>query len=208
MSQSGYIVQLSNSRMNILDILKVRGFDVSKYEGANIAEVHAMEQHEQLDMLLENKENNKKVYIKYHLAKTLRPNNIYDYTSELFDDEQVLTEKDDLIIISRVSANDTIENVLRTIWNEQKQFVIVFSLESLQFNILEHTLVPPHRVLSEEEANVIRKKYNIMNDSQIPDISRFGPVSLAIGIRPGELCEILRPSKTAITAPFYRICSA
>ena len=78
----------------------------------------------------------------------------------------------------------------------------------MQFNILDHELVPQHRVLTEREAEDIKKKYNIQDDSQIPDISRFSPVSLAIGIRPGNLCEIMRPSKTAIMAPFYRICSS
>ena len=83
----------------------------------------------------------------------------------------------------------------------------IFGIKYLQFNILNHDLVPPHRVLSEEEKNIIKKKYNITNDKQVPDISRFSPVSLAIGIRPGEMCEIIRPSKTAISSPFYRICS-
>ncbi len=45
-----------------------------------------------------------------------------------------------------------------------------------------------------------------MNDGQFPDISRFDPAAQAIGIRPGEVCEIIRPSKTAISAPYYRIC--
>ena len=46
-----------------------------------------------------------------------------------------------------------------------------------------------------------------MEDGHFPDISRSDPVAKAIGIRPGEVCEIIRPSKTAISAPYYRICS-
>ena len=61
--------------------------------------------------------------------------------------------------------------------------------------------------MTPDEKKEVYTKYNILNDQQIPDISRFSPPVLAIGIRPGELCEITRPSKTAITAPFYRICS-
>ena len=48
---------------------------------------------------------------------------------------------------------------------------------------------------------------DIINNEQFPDISRFDPVAQVIGIRPGQVCEILRPSKTAITAPYYRICN-
>jgi len=208
MAQSGFSVQISNSRFNLLNILKGRGFDVTKYAGASVAEVHAMFQNDQLDMLLENPEEGKKVYVKYHLGKTLRPNNIYDFTTDLFEDEKILTATDDLVVIARADANDTLQKTLKLMWNDRRYFVTVFGLESLQFNPLEHVLVPPHRVLDDSEASSVKRKYNIMDDSQLPDISRFSPVAAAIGIRPGQLCEILRPSKTAVTAPFYRICSA
>ena len=49
-------------------------------------------------------------------------------------------------------------------------------------------------------------KYNIIDLIHFPDISRFDPVARAIGLRPGQVCHIVRPSKTAITADYYRIC--
>jgi DNA-directed RNA polymerase subunit H (RpoH/RPB5) len=67
-------------------------------------------------------------------------------------------------------------------------------------------LVPPHRVLDESEKIAIKNRYNIVNDNEFPELSRFDPVAQAIGIRPGQVCEINRPSKTAISAPYYRIC--
>lgn len=208
MAQSEFSVQIRNSRTNILNILKTRGFGTEKYAGASNAEVHAMFQHNQLDMLIDNPKTGRKVYVKYHLDKMLRPNNIYDFTSDIFEDEKILALEDDLIVIARADANDTLQKMLKMLWNERKYFVTVFSLESLQFNPLEHVLVPPHRVMENEETLKIRKKYNIMDNSQLPDISRFSPIAAAIGMRPGQMCEIMRPSKTAITAPFYRICSA
>jgi DNA-directed RNA polymerase subunit H len=86
------------------------------------------------------------------------------------------------------------------------KFVTVISIKRLQFNILEHSLVPPHRVLSKEETASVMKKYNIDELSQFPEISRFDPVALVIGIKPTEICEIKRPSKTSINANYYRIC--
>ena len=55
--------------------------------------------------------------------------------------------------------------------------------------------------------DIIKERYNIVNDSGFPTISRFDPVSQVLGIRPGNLCEITRSSKTAITSKYYRICS-
>jgi len=208
MAQSGYVVQITKSRENILAQLEKRGFDVDNYKGASIAQVHVMFQNSQLDMLVENPDTGRKAYVKYHLGKSLRSNNIMDMIDDLYTLDTILTKNDDLIIIAKDSANDSMEKSLREMWAKMKYLITVIGLKQLQFNILEHTLVPPHRVLTSEEAEEIKKRYNIVEDSQLPDISRFSPVSLALGIRPGEICEILRPSRTAITAPFYRICSA
>ena len=74
------------------------------------------------------------------------------------------------------------------------------------FNILNHELVPNHRILNDKEHEEFLKKYNIRLPSQIPEISRFDPVALSIGLRPGSIVHITRPSKTAIKGDYYRYC--
>ena len=208
MTQSGQIVQIFKSRGNMLDILKTQGYNVEDYEGSSIHEVHSMFQAKQMDMLVSKHDGTKKAYIKYHLAKSLRPNNLYEYIDELYNLEEVLTNSDDLIIIMKDDPNETILKTLRNIWEQDGTFITIFSMRRLQFNILKHSLVPPHTVITPDEANVLKIKYNVKDDSQLPDISRFSPVAQAIGIRPGDICKIIRPSKTAISTPFYRICSS
>ena len=136
----------------------------------------------------------------------IRPSNIQEMIDDLFNLEEVLTKEDTLFIIIKDDMNDTIISELKQIWEKDGIFIIVLNIKRLQYNILKHQLVPEHIVLSAEEAAAIKQKYNIHDDSQIPDISRFSPVSQVIGLRPGELCRIYRPSKTAIKAEFYRIC--
>jgi DNA-directed RNA polymerase subunit H (RpoH/RPB5) len=209
MAQSGHIVQIFKSRNNILDLLETQGFDTTDWQGSSISEVHSMQRAEQMDMLLTTKDNTKKVYVKYHtLAKSLRHNNIYEYIDDLFNLEEVLTKKDDLIIIVKDEPNEPLTKTLRNIWEQDGIFVTVFNINRLQFNVLEHSLVPPHRILDENETAEVRQKYNITERTQVPDISRFSPISQAIGMRPGQMCEIRRPSKTAISTNFYRICSS
>lgn len=207
MAQSTQIVEVFKSRNIILSLLERQGYNITNYQGSSINEVHSMYQTKQMDMLVTNEENNKKAYIKYHLNKNLRHNNIYDYIEDLYNLEQILTKQDDLIIIIKDEPNEPLLKILSNIWEQDEIFITVFNITRLQFNILEHTLVPPHRKLLLEEANDIKKKYNITDDSQIPDISRFSPVAQAIALRPGDLCEIIRPSRTSITSKFYRICS-
>ena len=207
MAQSGHIVQIFKSRENILQLLKKQGYNVDNYSGVSINEVHSMFQEKQMDMLVESDEG-KKAYIKYHLAKRLTAPNIYEYIEDLFNLEAVLKKSDDLIIIIKDEPNDSLIKILKNIWEREKVFITVFNVERLQFNILNHILVPEHIVLKDSEAENVKNKYHIKNDKQIPDISRFSPVALALGIRPGQMCKIIRPSRTAINSNFYRICSA
>jgi DNA-directed RNA polymerase subunit H (RpoH/RPB5) len=208
MAQSGHIIQFYKSRINILDILKSQGYNISNYEGSGINEVNSMFNTTQLDMLLTKNDESKKVYIKYHLAKTLSHTNISEYIDDLYNLETVLTKKDDLIIIMKDEPNESLIKILKNIWEQDHIYINVFNIKRLQFNILKHELVPPHSVLTKEEAIKMKEKFNITEDSQLPDISRFGPVAQAICIRPGEICKIQRSSCSAITSDFYRICSA
>tara|TARA_B100001996_G_scaffold361119_1_gene327623 strand:- start:803 stop:1423 length:621 start_codon:yes stop_codon:yes gene_type:complete len=202
--QSSEIQQIFKSRNILLDLLAKQGYDVSSYTGSGINEVNSMYQNKQMDMLLEKKD--KKVYIKYHLNKTLKLGNINDYIEDLIHLDNILEKKDDIIIIIKDEPNESLINVLNNLWLHEQVFVNVINIKRLQFNILNHTLVPNHRVLNEKETTDFKQKYNITDDSQIPDISRFSPVSQVIGLRPGQICEITRHSKTAINTLFYRIC--
>jgi DNA-directed RNA polymerase subunit H (RpoH/RPB5) len=211
MSQSGNIIaQIYKSRLTIISHLKTQGYDTSNYENFGINEVNIMYTSKQLDMLLKkNDENDTKTYVKYHpLNKILSVKNIREYIDDLFELEEVLKKNDNLVIIIKDEPNETLQKILRNIWEQDKIFIIILNINRLQYNILEHELVPPHRVLNDIEEERFREKYNITDDKQIPDISRFGPVAQAIGIRPGKICHIIRPSKTAITSNFYRICSS
>ena len=205
-TQSGQIIETYNSRKTIIDLLEAQKYDVSQYKDFGINEVNTLFQTKQMDMLLRKTSEDKKVYVKYHLAKSLRPVNLYEYIEDLFTLEEVLNKKDDLIVIMKDEPNDTIRKTLTNIWEQDGVFVIVINIKRLQYNIMNHQLVPPHIVLSNEEAEEVKRKYNILDNSQMPDISRFSPVSQVIGIRPGDICRIYRPSKTAIKAEFYRVC--
>ena len=211
---SSLISAVYKSRTVILDLLKKQNYKIGDYEGFSINEVNTMKTNNQLDMMLikEEQDINKnmiqtKIYIRYYLAKALRPANLQEMIDDLFNVEEILKKSDTLMIIVKDEINETLINAVKHIWEQDKIFIVLMPLKRLQFNILEHILVPPHRILSELEVINVKKRYNIMEDNQFPDISRFDPVAQSIGIRPGQVCEIIRPSKTAISAPYYRICS-
>tara|TARA_A100001011_G_scaffold365323_2_gene416865 strand:+ start:834 stop:1466 length:633 start_codon:yes stop_codon:yes gene_type:complete len=209
MSENRNIVSVFKSRNNILNILNSRGFNINSYSGFSVNEIHSLVTNDLLDMLVTNEITNKKVYIKYfNLDKSIRPNNVHEIVESLFNIEQILNNTDELIIITKDEPNETLQKLQRSIYAHDNIYVNIINIERLQFNILEHTLVPKHTVIYDvNDIENIKKQYNIINNSEFPTISRFDPVSQVLGIRPGELFEIERSSKTAIKNKFYRICS-
>ena len=211
MSQSsGTTNKLFKSRQTLLALLKEQGFETKDYEEFSVNEVHTMNNNKQLDMLISNEEGSdkpKKVYVKYHLAKTLRRENINDYIDDLYNLEQVLNKGDTLMILIKQEPHEPLLNILNQIWESEGIFIIIYNLERLLFNILEHSYVPKHVIIDEAEIKLMKERYNITDDSVLPTISRYDPVAQAIGMRPKDVCKIVRSSKTAITANYYRICS-
>jgi DNA-directed RNA polymerase subunit H (RpoH/RPB5) len=200
------ILEIYKSRNNLLDILESINYNVSDYKGFSISEIDTLVRNKQLDMLVTNKDNEKKNYIKYFIEKSLRPQNLHDMIDDLFNIEEILDKKDNLIIIIKDEPNETIQKLLSELFVNDGHFVIVINIQRLQFNILNHSMVPKHNILDSKEKDLVIKEFNIQDDN-IPNISRFDPVAQVIGIRPGEYCEIIRPSKTSITSKYYRICS-
>jgi DNA-directed RNA polymerase subunit H (RpoH/RPB5) len=200
------------SRKNILDLMDQQGYNTSDYTNFTITEVNSMKQNNQLDMLLEKTNEGpvskikSKIYIRYYLTKMIRPANIHEMIDDLYNLEEVLTKNDTLFIIIKDDMNETIISELKQIWEKDGIFIVIENIKRLQFNILNHSLVPSHTIISEQEVEEVMKKYNIVNKTDFPDISRFDPVARVIGLRPGNVCKIIRPSKTSITTNYYRIC--
>ena len=211
-NSSTLISYIYNSRINLIRLMQNLNYNVKDYENFTNSEVNSMFQNKQLDLLLEKNQDDpktkrkNKIYIRYYLAKTFRPQNIQEIIDDLYNLEEILTKDDILLIITKDEPNETLVSAVKHIWEQDGIFIVIQSIKRLQFYILDHILVPPHRILTDEEAQQVKMKYNITGNTQLPEISRFDPVALAVCVKPGQICEIIRPSKTAIQSKYYRIC--
>lgn len=206
MDSSTIVSQVYKARQTLLAQFALQGYDVSKLVGFGITEVGTMLKHDQLDFLV-TKEDGSKTFVKFHHSKALRPANVYDFVEQAFkDDDKILAPTDTLYIVASSDANDTLTRVLGLLWQQENLYVVINSLAKLQYNALEHVLVPKHEVLTAAESAEVRSKYSIRKDSQLPAISRFDPIAVIIGLRPGQICKITRPSRTAVSSVNYRFC--
>ena len=125
---SGTITTIYKSRQTLLKLLQEQKYDVSDYEEFNVNEVHIMYNNKQLDMLMSSADSDdmkKKVYVKYHLAKTLPRQNINDYIDDLYNLEQVLSKGDTLIIVIKQEPNDPLLNILLAVVADTVSYIPV-----------------------------------------------------------------------------------
>jgi DNA-directed RNA polymerase subunit H (RpoH/RPB5) len=152
-----------------------------------------------------------KCYVKYEIDVTfkhnvLKKNSIVALKQKIFDgDEPILTKKDTLFIVTTNYSEDSVHAMIKNSWETEGIFIVLFNLAHLQINILNHTYVPKHVKLTDEEADEFYKKYNV-NETQIPEISRFDPVARALCLRPKQICKITRYDKISYKNDYYRIC--
>ena len=206
--------KIFKSRNILIELLEQRGYNVENYRKFSLREFGEMFQNNQLDMLLEMKNEDdveyhgaKKVFVKYHLMTKITSKSVWSMVEDIFDNEELLDyETDELIIITENKPNASNIALMDSIYNNSGGFINIISYRELQYNKLKHSMVPTHTILSEVEKNDVKNKYNIVDDSKFPDISRHDAIARLIGIRPGQLCYIERYSLSAGKVPYYRIC--
>lgn len=205
-SSNNRILSLYKSRLTILDYMKTLDYDVEEYENFSINEIDAMYSNNQLDMILKNNKTERKMYIMYIMTKALRSQNLDEIVEELYDIENILTKKDTLVLITDDEPNDTMRGKTKYMFEKYGIFVVVHNIKRLQFNILNHMWQPKVQILTPEETETLKITYNLKNVQQLPEISRYDPLALAIALRPNEVVKLTRNSQTALETVYYRVC--
>ena len=75
--------------------------------------------------------------------------------------------------------------------------------EELNYNVIDHSSVPQHIILTKEEAEEVLKQYNA-KPYQVPYIKVSDPAIKAINAKPGNVIKIIGKSSTAGKVTRYR----
>ena len=207
------IIQNYKSRQILLELLKKRGYIVEEYEGFSVNEIDTMTRAATLDMFLTTVDSvdypMKKIYIKYemNMSTAILDNTMNDLFENAQEKYKLRPGIDTLVIVSKDNPNDKMQSYLVNLFETRQIFVTIINIHRLQFNILEHELQPREIfVLTESEKIDFMRKFNISNiHKNIPEISRFDPLALALFLKPGDVCRFVRDSPVAISADYYRV---
>lgn len=216
------------SRQNTLDMLEYRGFDTNAYQNFCREELDVLYNENGLNILVDHKSNPESLLVNYvHHDKMTqkklkdilgeRGDGVYDEEFGLFskkniEDGLIKSNTGTIILILIGTEVPALQKIVDSYYNYSKKekrsvYVQIFEIKKLCFNILKHTLVPKHEVLTEEEyIEEVKSVYNITSKSQLPGIKRSDAVAKYIGIRPEQVCRITRSSESTGIYTSYRIC--
>ena len=197
------------ARAILLKQLAALGYMTRMWNEETPAEIDMRIQNKELNFVLEPSSgmNEGATHVRFHIEKALRHIHITALADELSELAGFDRNRDTVVLISKDLPNDSVKSALETVYATKGIYIIVRALQELQFNILEHKLVPKQSKLTAAQTQQLQTKFRIRDiRKQLPGISRFDPAARAIQLRPGQVVKILRPSVNAGYTNYYRVC--
>ena len=133
-----------------------------------------------------------------------------DAVSQLNLDTKLNAQTDELILVLPPLSDNMFSDVCTFCslqWLNHGRFITPYRISELQYNVLRHEKVPPHRKIWDGNERAAIEARHDMTPVTAPKICKYDACSRALGLRPGDLCEILRPSATALQTAYYRVCT-
>lgn len=212
---------LVRSRHTILEILNDRGYDTTPYNLISPDQILTLAEGDQraLDIVVSKKPDGfapcEKAIVVYQLQERIRQKlgtgtfmrDMYDIAPDN-STANAVKPSDDLIVIINEPYNDAFDKTSIQMWQNNKVRVTFFHIKQVVVNMSRHVLVPPHRKLTPEESKVEIAKLRLTQKSQLPLIKHHDMQSRILGLVPGDIVEVLRPSPTSGVNRVLRICAA
>jgi DNA-directed RNA polymerase subunit H (RpoH/RPB5) len=130
---------------------------------------------------------------------------------KLWDDENpeaFIPARDEVIVILSEPYHEVFDLQAIKMWGRRKARMSFFNIKNLVSNPAKHSVVPPHRKLTAKETDTLMAKHHIRNKGELPRIIYHVDMQARVlGLVPGDIVEIRRPSPTSGEYTSYRVCT-
>lgn len=203
---------LYETRFIILEMLEQRGFQVDHYKNFTEAEMNAVAREIKTQSPEPIVATTDKEHIEVHYL--LDKNNPTQKTMETFvgnilskRDEELEKLDNTLIVITKSKPSQSVQECIVSLYEKTNTFVQIFPIRTLTYNVTKHTFVPKHtRLPISIFENEMKETYALKSPEELPHILESDPVAKFIGLRPGDICQIIRPSLSAGVHTTFRYC--
>lgn len=210
---------LYKSRQTLLTFLKGKGYNTKPYEKFGPFEIEKMASNDKekaLNMELVRELSAESSLpticrveyaiprVKNRLAGFLRKLLVNDETGE----DLIDAKKTEIIVITLEAIGDTFHSAALSQWAKKNIRIAFFDARTLMSNPLDHVLVPKHEIVPDDEHAELLKTYRMKSKTNLP-IIRFHEDIIArlLGLIPGSIVKITRPSPSAGIYTVYRVCA-
>lgn len=204
---------LYRSRKTTLEILKEDGYNTSTYEQFGPWEIEAMVAGGQTALTMDLRKNAdaqpneiQRCLVVYSLQKLKQ--RLTTFMSSLRNDieppiDPLTTE---VVVILLEDVADVFHAAALNEWTNRKLRIRFFKAHNLLFDPRTHILVPKHtKMPASEHAEFQRQHY--LKKSQLSFIKFHEDIiARVMGLVPGDIVKIVRPSPASGTYDMYRVC--
>ena len=199
------------SRPTILEIVENRGYDITNYKGVSPVEIEtfALTNLNLLKIVGERKPGSvaplENIIVLYWMDPV--KNKLEAELNKLWVEGEYDVTKHEFIIILNEPPHEAFISQAAKQWALVKARLCFFHLKQIISNPAKHIMVPPHRKLTAEESDFIIKKLNLRSKAELPNIKYNDIQSRVLGLVPGDIVEIRRPSETSGEYTLFRVCT-
>lgn len=198
------------SRITLFKVLEARGYSSQQYSKLGINELKVFatatnaDIYSGLNMILPKKDDETK---KCHIIYAFTKMNQFQRMLDQIKNQEYNSDTDEVIYMIQDSVNDTHSLVAAAAWSKYKLRVSFFCVYEIIVNPLEHELVPRHEQVPQEEVPALLKRLRVNEKSQLPLIRyHTDPIARLLGLVPGDIVKITRPSPSTGEYIVYRAC--
>jgi DNA-directed RNA polymerase subunit H (RpoH/RPB5) len=203
------------SRITLLNMLEKNGYDIAPYSRfgpEDITEMIGPGNGESLRMDLKRIEGegpSKCVVIyRFQRQKQKIPTLLNELLGEDVPEfERVNPKTTEVIVILYEPVVDTFHTAALNQWKKNKLQIRFFEARKIVVDPSSFAIVPKHERLTPEETKALRKEYYLQSDANHNWI-RFheDPQARWLGLVPGDVVKITRPSPSSGEYVIYRVC--
>jgi DNA-directed RNA polymerase subunit H len=202
---------LIRSRHTILDVLEDRGYDGTPYRNISPEQIAVLATKQRsMDMTVLRKNGDPKAPAEamvIYMTQEPIQRSLATKLADIYPEDKEPKKLEVMVIINE-DYHDAFDQYSLKAFREEGKRITFFHLKQMVVHLGRHVLVPRHRKLTSAEAETAMERYSVTQKSQFPIIKHSDIQARLMGLVPGDIVEIERPSPTAGVARVLRICAA
>jgi DNA-directed RNA polymerase subunit H (RpoH/RPB5) len=205
------IDQILRSRPTIIEILKDRGYNVTNYENTSPEDILKLATtSSQLLKITALKDNSDQKAIVLYWVESSYHLRIETEVNALWSDENpdhYNPATDTIIVLLAEPFHPKFDAQAAKQWAIRKARISFFNMKNLISNPLKHVMQPEFKKLTDEEATQLQLTLKLKSKKNLPMIVyHVDMAARVLGLVPGDIVHIKRPSETAGITEGYRVC--